>query len=190
MIANNLQTIQVGRRNPDYPGVIAGNTLQTYQGVLGFQGSVFGGWKWDFASTTGSARVKAAQLTNPRVADRQHAAYAVRNSLGQIVCGPLATDPTSLRPERPPAAPPWPRRSTAAALPFNVFGAGRQFGGGELLHQRRAPAHRHQPADRLGQPVGRAAVAAGRSRVAGRSWPSGARTTLTAVGCPTAWPAS
>ena len=122
MIANNLQTIQVGRRNPDYDGVTAGNTLQDWQGVVGLQGKLGGGWKWDATYTDGISVVKAAQQTNPKVADQQHSAYAVTNAQGQIVCGPIATDPYFLA---QPA-------STRAALtavteggcqPFNVFGA-------------------------------------------------------------------
>ena len=66
--------------------------------------------------------MKAAQQTNPKVADQQHSAYAIRNGQGQIVCGPTATDPYLL-------AQPASSRAVLTGLveggcaPFNVFGA-------------------------------------------------------------------
>jgi outer membrane receptor protein involved in Fe transport len=122
MITNNLATINVGRRNQDYPWATASNTLQNYQGVFGLKGDVFGGWKWDATYTTGSSRVKATQVLQPRVADQQHSAYAVRNAQGQIVCGPVATDPWLLS-QAASQRDGYAAQIDAGCVPSNVFGA-------------------------------------------------------------------
>ena len=121
MVAANVQTIQVGRRENDYPSLVSGNQMQNWQGVFGLQGKLFGGWKWDAAYTTGSSVVKVVQLNDPLVADQEHSAYAVKDASGNIVCGPVATDPYYL------AQPASTRAVLTAATdagcqPFDVFG--------------------------------------------------------------------
>ena len=93
MVANNLQTIVVGRQDVEYPPSQSGNRDYTLNGVIGFKGTVFNNWKWDIALDSGRSQFDAVLLNDARMGDLYGASYAVKNAQGQIVCGPAATNP-------------------------------------------------------------------------------------------------
>ncbi len=92
MTANNIASFNMGRVDTEWLGTSADNTYSTFQLATGFKGSVFGGFKWDASYSFGRSTIDS-KVFGTREANLFAAAYAVRDSSGNIVCGPLSTNP-------------------------------------------------------------------------------------------------
>lgn len=92
MTANNIASFNMGRVDTDWLGTSGDNTYRTFQAAVGAKGSVFGDFKWDSSFTYGQSTIDS-KVYGTREANLYAALYAVRDSSGNIVCGPLATNP-------------------------------------------------------------------------------------------------
>ncbi len=90
--ANNIASFNIGRVDSDWLGTSADNTTETFQVTGGAKGSVFGDFKWDAAFTYGKSTIDN-KAYGTREANLYAALYAIRDASGNIVCGPLATNP-------------------------------------------------------------------------------------------------
>jgi outer membrane receptor protein involved in Fe transport len=107
MIANNLQTITVGRLNNDTGAVLSDARNTTWRGVFGAKGNLGGSWKWDAYYQYGQNQYGVDVGPNNRIQSNwAQAIDAVRDpATGAIVC----------------------RSATAVAAgckPINIFGDG------------------------------------------------------------------
>ncbi len=127
MIANNLQTISVGRRDPAYPTSVSGNRTETHAFAAGLKGKVFTDWTWDIGFTNGLTDGTVALSATPRNADQAAAVYAVRNAQGQITCGPVATNP-NFNNQAADVKALYIKNLNTGCVPYNMFGA---YGGGQ-----------------------------------------------------------
>jgi len=108
MVANNLQTITVGRvaNDPGYSNYPTRTTQKGDRLAVGFEGTVFGKWKWDTYYQWG--RNNYIQHNDGTLNSNYAAAIDAVSVNGQIVCRPgpalNAADP--------------------GCVPFNIFGQG------------------------------------------------------------------
>ena len=113
MVANNLQTITVGRvaNDPGYSNYPTRTDQKGDRLAVGFEGTVFGKWKWDTYYQWG--RNNYRQLNDGTLNTNYTAAIDAVLVNGQIVCRPgaalAAADP--------------------GCVPFNIFGQGSPSAG-------------------------------------------------------------
>ncbi len=116
MIATNQTTATVGRFNLDIGGWAVNTTTETNRTVAGLKGEVFGGWQWEASITTGHTKMDNSHINMVHLPNYQAAAYAVRDASGNIVCGPLASNPNLTAVTR--------LQVKSGCVPFNIFGPG------------------------------------------------------------------
>ena len=114
MVGLNLDRITIGRVNNEYDGIRSRPVNQFYNGVVGARGKIFGDWTWDTSWQHGETREKYRPFGQVLVANYNAAIYAVRAPNGQIVCGPLATNPNLTAAQQAQVKP--------GCVPFNPFG--------------------------------------------------------------------
>jgi outer membrane receptor protein involved in Fe transport len=107
MIANNLQTITVGRLNNDTGPVLSDARNSTWRGVIGAKGNLGGSWKWDAYYQYGQNSYSVDVGPNNRIQTNwRNAIDAVVNpTTGAIVCRSAAA-------------------VAAGCQPINIFGDG------------------------------------------------------------------
>lgn len=121
MTANNIASFKMGRVDTEWLGTSGDNTYETFQITSGAKGSVFGDFTWDAAFTYGRSTIDS-KVYGTREANLYAALYAVKDNSGNIVCGPLASNPNF--------APNLLTNSVTLAnvqsgcVPINPFGAG------------------------------------------------------------------
>lgn len=92
LTANNIARFNMGRVDSDWLGTSADNTYETFQVTTGLKGTVFGQFKWDASYIYGRSTIDS-KVYGTREANLYAALYAVKDSSGNIVCGPIATNP-------------------------------------------------------------------------------------------------
>lgn len=92
MTANNIASFNMGRVDTDWLGTSGDNKYETFQATVGARGSLLGDFKWDTFFTYGKSTIES-QVYGTREANLYAALYAVTDSSGNIVCGPLASNP-------------------------------------------------------------------------------------------------
>jgi len=100
------------------------NTTQTYRGVIGARGTVFGDWNWDVYGEIGHTHVKNDERTWIE-GRRYEAMYAVTGPDGQPVCGPAASNPYFRTLSGDALNNILAALDSSRCVPFNPFGAGR-----------------------------------------------------------------
>ncbi|WP_179641011.1 TonB-dependent receptor domain-containing protein [Sphingomonas guangdongensis] len=116
MVANNLQTITVGRLLTENGGVPQRNTFETWRAIGGFTGTLGPKWSWDASIQYGESTNEFRFLSQIIPANYRAAVNAVRDASGNIVCGPLATNPNLTPALRSQVQP--------GCVPINIFGQG------------------------------------------------------------------
>jgi iron complex outermembrane receptor protein len=92
MALDGLTTISIGRSTQDFSDHNAGNTNRTYRVAAGIKGKLFDDWGWDGYFEHG--RTKEDYYFQSKYDARFRAAvFAVRDAGGNIVCGPIASNP-------------------------------------------------------------------------------------------------
>ncbi|MFL6763390.1 MAG: TonB-dependent receptor [Sphingomicrobium sp.] len=105
MVANNLQTITIGRVSYDIGKIKLDRRNKLWRGVAGAKGQIGGGWEWDAYYQYGNNDYSVDfGPNNRRQNEYAQAVDAVRNASGQIVCRSVAANP--------------------GCIPVNVFGNG------------------------------------------------------------------
>ncbi|HEX7946760.1 MAG TPA: TonB-dependent receptor [Phenylobacterium sp.] len=92
MAANNIASFDMGRVDSEWFGTSADNTYKTFQASTGLKGKVFDRFKWDLSYNYGRSVIDS-KVYGTREANLAAAEYAVTDASGNIVCGPLATNP-------------------------------------------------------------------------------------------------
>lgn len=121
MQANNLASFDMGRVDTEWLGTTGDNVYWTLQGAAGVKGKVFDRFNWDLSYNYGKSVINS-KVYGTREANLAAAEYAVLDAGGNIVCGPIATNPNfaaarltnTIRPEL----------VQAGCVPLNPFGAG------------------------------------------------------------------
>jgi len=107
MIANNLQTFQMGRLDTEAGVFNTDVTMKVQRYALGAQGDITGSWKWDVYAQAGRNHYDRLDNNNRITANYAAAVDAVVNPAnGQIVCRSTLTNPNN------------------GCVPANVFGQG------------------------------------------------------------------
>jgi iron complex outermembrane receptor protein len=95
MIANNLQTINVGRINPEL-GINLNSTTNTYIRSSGGLKGKIGSWNWDVGGSYTTSKYRNQSLNNRNNANWTRALDSVISpTTGQAVCRSTLTDPTN-----------------------------------------------------------------------------------------------
>lgn len=97
-------TLTMGRYDTDLPRTHVNVVNETFRGVLGAEGTVLDGLKWNVYGEAARNKRNLSLSNNLIQANYVNAADAVRNSSGQIVCRSTLTNPTN------------------GCVPINVFG--------------------------------------------------------------------
>lgn len=121
MAANNIASFDMGRVDTEWLGTSGDNTYWTFQASAGLKGKVFEKFSWDLSYNYGKSVIDS-KIYGTREANLAAAEYAVLDAAGNIVCGPLATNPNfaanrltnTIRPEL----------VQPGCVPLNPFGAG------------------------------------------------------------------
>lgn len=92
MAANNISQFTMGRIDSDWLGTSGDNTYTTTRVSTGIKGKIFGSLNWDATYNFGRSIIDS-NIYGTREANLAAAEYAVRDGSGNIVCGPLATNP-------------------------------------------------------------------------------------------------
>lgn len=94
MIANGLTTFRMARVTEEVAGALTDTTNKQWMIAAGVEGQFGDGWSWDLSLQHGRSRFLAEISEVPRRANLYAALNAVRDpATGNIVCGPLATNP-------------------------------------------------------------------------------------------------
>jgi len=92
MTANNLASFDMGRVDTEWLGTSGDNISSTFQAMTGIKGKVFDKFHWDLSYAYGRSVIDS-HVYGTREANLAAAEYAVTDASGNIVCGPLATNP-------------------------------------------------------------------------------------------------
>lgn len=92
LAANNISQFTMGRVDTEWLGTSGNNKSTTVQASAGLKGKVFDRFHWDLSYDFGRSELNAT-VYGTREADLAAAEYAVRDASGDIVCGPIATNP-------------------------------------------------------------------------------------------------
>lgn len=116
-------TLNVGRAFTDLGGYKILTDRRTKRAALGAEGRLFGDFKWDAYYQYSQTRNQLRFDNNVVLGAFQQAAYAVRDSAGQIVCGDIASNPNLNATLRAQIAT-YQRVNPTACVPLNIFGPG------------------------------------------------------------------
>ena len=118
MDANGITQLKMNRLNGDF-GIGGPSNLNFFnQGELGAKGTVFGGWKWDASIIYGTSQFRYDNFGVDLINNYMASAYAVKDpTSGNIVCGPMATNPNRVNLTAAQIA-----TISAGCVPFNPFG--------------------------------------------------------------------
>ena len=97
------------------------NINSFHQEQAGLKGTLFGDWKWDFTATDGASTFMFRNHNFVSLANYYSSIYAVKDSSGNTVCGPLSTNPNASMLTAPQIA-----TIGAGCAPTNLFGLGNQ----------------------------------------------------------------
>lgn len=92
MAANNIASFDMGRVDTEWLGTSGDNTYWTFQASTGLKGKVFEKFNWDLSYNYGKSVIDS-KIYGTREANLAAAEYAVLDGAGNIVCGPVATNP-------------------------------------------------------------------------------------------------
>jgi outer membrane receptor protein involved in Fe transport len=106
MVANNLQTITVGRLNPETGINYNTSDNEYYRFGAGIEGPVFGDWRWEIGASYTHAFAQNTGENNRNQANWTRALDVVAGPGGQPICRSTLTDPTN------------------GCVPANIFGLG------------------------------------------------------------------
>jgi len=91
------------------------------QEQIGARGKIFNDWKWDLTLADGKSDL-TYEVDNMTLVNNFYASiHAVKDALGNIVCGPIATNPNASQMSAPQIA-----TIQAGCVPTNIFGTGAQ----------------------------------------------------------------
>jgi iron complex outermembrane receptor protein len=116
MVANNLQTITVGKLLTELGGLRQYNRHDGNQINLMIDGQLPNGWSWSGRYSYGRSKNFESILNNTLSANYNAAVAAVRDASGAIVCAPIATNPNLTATTRLNVQP--------GCVPINIFGVG------------------------------------------------------------------
>ena len=114
MVANNLNSITIGRYDTELNGYLFDIHDTTHRGVVGIRGEA-NNIRWDLSYSHGVAKGHSILFTNIAEGNWLAATYVVAGPNGQPVCGDLATNP-NIGARR--------AQVTPGCQPFNIFGRG------------------------------------------------------------------
>ena len=107
MVANNLQTFQMGRLDTEAGVFDTDVTMEVQRYAVGLQGTFLGGWNWDVYTQFGRNRYEREDNNNRITANYSRAVDSMINpATGQPICRSTLTDPGN------------------GCVPANVFGQG------------------------------------------------------------------
>lgn len=92
MAANNITQFDMGRVDTEWLGTTGDNRYSTIQISTGLKGVLLDKYKWDVTYGYGKSLIDS-RVYGTREANLAAAEYAVLDASGNIVCGPLATNP-------------------------------------------------------------------------------------------------
>jgi iron complex outermembrane receptor protein len=92
MTANNISSFDMGRVDTEWLGTTGDNTYSTLQVSAGLKGKVLDRFNWSITYGYGKSKIDS-QVYGTREANLAAAEYAVTDATGNIVCGPIATNP-------------------------------------------------------------------------------------------------
>ncbi|MEO9130297.1 MAG: TonB-dependent receptor [Sphingomonas sp.] len=116
MVATGQQTITVGRLLTENGGVPQRNTFGTWRALGGVTGKLGRSWSWDATYQYGESHNEFLFTSQVVPANYRAAVNAVRDGGGNIVCGPIATNPNLTPAQRLQVQP--------GCVPINIFGQG------------------------------------------------------------------
>ncbi len=119
MDAQGITQIRMNRVLGEVGSAIVMNNDKTKQFIVGAKGTVFGDWKWNAAAVTGQSNFVYDVDGLPLLNNFYAAIYAIKDSSGKIVCGPMASNPnrTFLTAAQQALV-------TPNCVPINLFGDG------------------------------------------------------------------
>lgn len=114
MIANDLDSITVGRYETQLGGYKLRATNRIYRGVAGLKGKIGDSWSYDVFYQRGVTNGHQRVRTNIFEGNYLAATYVVNDANGNPVCGPLDTNPNLTAARR--------AQVLSGCVPFNIFG--------------------------------------------------------------------
>ena len=105
----NVAEFDIGRLDSDWGGLALRGDIESRRFVGGLRGKVFGDWAWEVYAQDGQTDMHDERFA-AKEANLSAAVYAVPDANGQVVCGPLATNPNFAA-----------NRLTALVKPANVL---------------------------------------------------------------------
>jgi outer membrane receptor protein involved in Fe transport len=121
MQANNIASFDMGRVDTEWLGTTGDNTYWTLQASAGVKGKVFERFNWDLSYNYGKSVIDS-KVYGTREANLAAAEYAVLDASGNIVCGPIATNPNFAANRLTNTI--QPQLVQPGCVPLNPFGAG------------------------------------------------------------------
>lgn len=121
LAANNISQFTMGRVDTEWLGTSGDNKSTTFQASAGLKGKVFGRFHWDVSYEFGRSEIQST-MYGTREADLAAAEYAVTDANGNIVCGPIATNPNFAPGKLTNTIDP--SKVQPGCTPLNPFGAG------------------------------------------------------------------
>lgn len=121
MADNDIASFNMGRVDTEWLGTSADNTYTTWRISAGVKGKLFEGVKWDVSYNMGRSTIDS-KVYGSREANLYAALYAVRDGSGNIVCGPIATNPHFATARQTNTV--QPGKVQPGCVPINPFGAG------------------------------------------------------------------
>jgi len=117
MDAGSINQIRMNRLNDDFGSADPHNENKFTEFAGGARGTVFGNWKWDASFVTGRSKFRY-DIGGLAILPNYYAAlYAVKDTSGNIVCGPMATNPNRTQLNALQLA-----ALQSGCVPFNPFG--------------------------------------------------------------------
>lgn len=92
LTTNNIASFNMGRIDTDWLGTSADNTYTTFQVATGLKGKLLNRFNWDATYIYGRSVIDS-KVYGTREANLYAALYAVKDTSGNIVCGPIASNP-------------------------------------------------------------------------------------------------
>ncbi len=121
MAANNISQFTMGRVDTEWLGTSGDNTSTTIQVAAGVKGKVLGHFDWNLSYNYGRSELDS-KIYGTREANLAAAEYAVTDGNGNIVCGPIATNPNFAPGHQ--TATITPANVQPGCVPLNPFGVG------------------------------------------------------------------
>jgi outer membrane receptor protein involved in Fe transport len=111
MTANGIAQFQMGRSAFDFGSPVAISTTETFRTVVGLEGRIANGWKWDIYYQYGQTDFRQDMYNNPITSRVRNAVDAVTNGAGNVVCRINADASTA--------------NDDPSCAPLNLFGSGQ-----------------------------------------------------------------